>query len=954
MFLQPIGYNRGMQQMHQQLRKAGCEVRFDDLTRLLYATDASIYQIMPEAVAFPRSAADASSLMRAASELGYTLIPRGAGTGLAGGAVGDGLVIDFARYTRQITDLNLEARTVRVGAGVVLDQLNAFLKPHGYWFGPDVATSSRATLGGMIANNSSGAHVPAYGTTDDHLVSIEAVLADGTIAVLGGDSTDLPEHRSKANVIVDRCAAAIEKRFPPGLLKRWPGYGFEPYLRSERRDLARLFSGSEGTLAGMTSAVINIVPLPQRKAIGVLFFDTVEEAMAATVELLDLGASAIEHIDRLLFDQTRGQRTFAKARALMRLDEQPPGAILIVEFFEDIEDRLAALERKNVGTRSLICTDSVEQELVWSVRKHGLSLLTACKGSAKPTPGIEDVCVRPERLPEYVRGLHGILDPLGIEASYYGHAASGELHVRPKVDLHTAEDIAKYRQIADEVSALCLEFKGSIAAEHGVGIARTQYLADHIGPDLMQASRELKELFDPKNRLNPGKIIADGRYSIDTNLRLGAGHEIQLPFEPVFGFIERDGSFVGNLEQCNGCGGCRKDAPTMCPTFIATGEEYLSTRGRANIIRAALERRTSGDDDLFSPELEAALEYCLSCKACKSECPSNVDLALLKAELNHARHQKHGIPLLDRMIANADFLGRLNCGPHAPLVNAVLRARPTRWLMEKTLGFAADRTMPPYTSQRFDRWFKRNGRNGSKSATRGQVILWDDCWTRYNETRIGRAAVKVLEAAGFDVTLADGRKCCGRPAASRGVLDQVRELGNHNIELFRTLGGIEPILFLEPSCYTMFTDEYRQLKFHGADDVAARCILFEQFMFNLLEREPDALPFKSNGRRSVGIHAHCHAKALTDVSFLPKLAGRIPDADARLLDTACCGMAGAYGMLKSKFDLSKKVAEDLVNKINALEPGTTIVASGMSCRHQITDFAHTEPLHMAELLADAL
>lgn len=934
----------------QLTRATDCEIRFDHLNRLLYATDASIYQIMPLGVAFPRSAAQAATLMRAAADAGVPVIPRGAGTGLAGATVGEGLIVDFSRYNRRISDFDLEKRTVRVDPGVVLDQLNAFLKPHGLWFGPDVATSARATLGGMIGNNSSGAHAPVYGTTDDHLLALDIVLPDGTPATVGVNNGNLPQHRAGADRIVDGCARQIEERFPNVLCKRWPGYGLDRYLR-DKGNLSHLICASEGTLALITSAVLKVVPIPGRKRMGLIFFDSVEEALAATVELVDLKPAAIEHIDRLLFDQTRGQRAFKAARALMRLDDEPCEAILYVEFFGEDADKLNELERRKIGRRILICKDAAEQELAVSVRKQGLSLLSACKGPAKTIPGIEDACVVPAKLPDYVRGMREVFGRLGLEGSFYGHAASGLLHIRAKIDLHKAEDITRYRQMAQDVSDLIREFKGSLAAEHGVGFSRAEYMPDQLGPELMQATQEIKNLFDPRNLMNPGKIIPDGVHKIDTHLRYGAGHRIDLPFPPVFGFVERDESFVGNLEQCNGCGLCRKDAPTMCPTFLATGDELMVTRGRANMIRAALEGRTENHDPLYSAELDAALANCLSCKACKTECPANVDLALLKAEMNHARQQRDGVPLVDRLISNAELLGRLNAGLLAPITNTILRLGLTRWLMEKTLGFAADRTMPPYTTRRFDKWFAR--RVSDHRGVRGKVILWDDCWVRYNEPNIGQAAVKVLEAAGFDVILPDGRKCCGRPACSRGVLDMVRDLANHNVDLFRTRGGTEPIIFLEPSCYTMFIDEYCQLKIPGAAEVAGRCYLFEQFVFDLLQRKPNAIPFKKSELR-IGIHGHCHAKALTDASIMPKLAERIPGAKAMLLDTGCCGMAGAFGMLKSKQELSRKVAQNLLDKINAMEPGTTLVASGTSCRHQINHFTDREPLHMAEVLARAI
>lgn len=939
----------------QKLRQfTRCEIRFDDLTRQLYSTDASIYQIEPMGVAFPRSSTEAAGVIRAAADLGINIIPRGAGTGLVGGAVGDGLVIDFSRYNRRITAFDKEKRTVRVGPGVVLDQLNVFLAPHGLWFAPDVATSSRATIGGMIANNSSGARSPVFGTTAEHVLGLEAVLADGRIVEVGEGSDSLPEIREAVDAIVGRHGELIRSRLHDRINKRWPGYGFDRYL-TRPGDLARIITGSEGTLCAVMDAELKLVPVPKRRALSVIFFASIADAMQATVELLDLEPAAIEHVDRLLLDQTRDQLNFRAARDLLQLDQAPCEAFLIVEFFdEDTDDKLDQLSRRSIGLRKLICREPAQQGLIWNLRKQGLTLLTACKGPAKPTPGIEDVCVPPETLPEYVNGLRSILAPLGIQASFYGHAASGLLHVRPKLDLHTAEDISRYRQITDQVADLTLRFKGSLAAEHGVGIARTEYMQQQLGAELMEACRQVKQLFDPGNLLNPGKIIPNGEdYRIDTRLRYGDGYRIQLPFAPLFQFVERDESFVGNLEQCNGCGGCRKGPPTMCPTYLATGEEIMSTRGRANTIRAALDNKFSNNGSvLFSDELDKALEYCLSCKACKSECPSNVDLALLKAEITHARHDAKGTPLIDRMISKADLLGRLNSGPQAPIVNAVLRNRLVRFLMEKTLGFAAERTMPPYTTERFDKWFARRAAPAHCHPTRGRVILWDDTWVRYNEPNVGKAAVKVLEAAGFEVTLESRRKCCGRPACSRGVLDEVRRLAEHNIGVFRN--GTEPIIFLEPSCYTMFIDEYRQLKIPGADEVADRCTLFEQFVYELLSREPDALPFKAGLVTKVAIHGHCHAKALTDASVMPRLVNRLPGASATLLETGCCGMAGAFGMLRSKLELSKKVGQDLVNKIEACEAGTTIVASGTSCRHQIHYMTDKHPLHMAELLAMAL
>lgn len=980
-----------------------CELRFDDLTRQLYATDASLYQIEPAGVALPRDAAEAASVIGAACDLGVPVIPRGAGTGLAGGAIGSGLIVDFYRHNRGIRDLDLERRTVRVGPGVVLDQLNAYLKPHGLHFGPDVATSSRASIGGMIANNSSGAHVPVYGTTAEHVVGLDVVLANGQVVYIregergrgeegetiasGAKHEAIDALASSANRIVDRCEREIRDRLPAGMLKRWPGYQFDRFLR-RRGDLTQLISGSEGTLAAIVSATLNLVPLPTRRSLAVLFFASVEDAMQATVELLDLQAAAIEHIDRILFDQTRGKMQFAAARALLRLDEEPCESLLLVEFFEEAGDKLAAIEGRRVGCRRpLVLRGEVEQTLVWNMRKAGLTLVTSMKGAAKPTTCIEDAAVRPEQLPAYVAGLRSILGRLGLDASYYGHAATGLLHVRPVIDLHTPEGVRLLRCVSDEVSALVRQFKGSIAGEHGVGIARTEYLAEHLGPELTRASRELKALFDPRNLMNPGKIVGEaldaGRASktmpmpvaagpaplrMDTNLRQGDAPPIELPFTPVLGFFERDASFVGNLEQCNGSGVCLKSAATMCPTYIVTREEVMSTRGRANTIRAVLEGRLGPRDEaLLSPELDAALKPCLSCKACKSECPSNVDLAQLKAELMHAQRKRTGPSLLDRMVAASDWLGRLGCAT-APIANAVIASPFARRMMQAVLGLDARRTAPLYATQRFDSAFKRQhvetskrqnrpyGNTSSTNDDSGQhmrVVLWDDTWVRYHEPGIGHAAVAVLEAAGFEVVLAEGRRCCGRPAFSRGLLDEAAAMGRHNIDLLEKKYAELPIIFLEPSCQSMFIDDYLQLGLAGAADIAQRCVSFEAFVDDAIAA--GRIHFAAAAETiQLAIHAHCHAKALTDVSVLRRLAQRLPQAQVTLLDTACCGMAGAYGMVASNYDLSLQVAEPMVRKMTALPPGTQIVASGTSCRHQIRDLVGVEPLHMAEVLARAV
>jgi Fe-S oxidoreductase len=657
--------------------------------------------------------------------------------------------------------------------------------------------------------------------------------------------------------------------------------------------------------------------------------------------------------------------------------------------------------------------------MVWSVRKSGLSLLTGCIGPAKPVAFIEDAAVRPAQLPDYVRGLQSIMKPLGLTASYYGHAASGLLHVRPVLDIHSTADLKKFRQVADETSALVREFKGSLSAEHGVGIARTEYMRDQLGNRLLEVMREIKRAFDPKNVFNPGKIFADGskpdrhQHRIDNHLRENFTRPLELPFQPVLAFAFKDRSFTGNLEQCNGCGGCLKQSGIMCPTFIATHDEVMSTRGRANIIRAALELRTNGHDPMKSAELDAALSNCLSCKGCTPECPSNVNLALLKAEMLHARWRRDGLPLRERILSNVDLLGKLGC-LMPRLTNRLLSFKAARIAMEKTIGISGRRSLPHYASERFDTWFnrhcrasvsapkafgvhrmepagaERHGRVGQETEragasesnalqkNRGKVILWDDTFVRYHEPHIGVAAVKVLKALGFEVVLLKNRHCCGRPAFSQGNLDAAAKLGKHNISqlLVRRSPGeagstlnyssavalakadqlsTAPILFLEPSCWSMFVEDYGELKIENAEDIAARCFLFEKFVDDLLAKEPEALRFKHESRsRGILIHPHCHAKSILNPAFMATLAERLPGRKATVLDTACCGMAGAFGALAEKYDLSLQVAQRLLDQIDNQPHGTEVIASGTSCRHQITDLTNIRPKHMAELLAEAL
>jgi len=929
----------------QALESTGCPLRMGNLDRVLYATDASIYRVEPSAVAWPRNTSQCSVVVRAAADEGVGITPRGAATGLTGGAIGEGLIIDCSRHLTNIEPMDREGWLIEVGAGVVLDRLNRELAAEGFWFGPDVATASRATIGGMIANNSSGAHAPIYGTTADHIEALEIVMADGSCAWVGKGRHGFEAVRVQAKERIGALREIIEDRLPRDLVKRRPGYDFHRFL-TDPSDLGTLVCGSEGTLCLITSALLRVVPRPARKSLGVVCFSSVTEAMEAMVELAPLKPAAVEHLDFPVFGQSRGRLEFAAVRSLLSLDDKPCESLLLVEFFDENGDRLHELEGLGMGNRVVLCADEDEQELVWDLRRAGLSLVTACVGPAKPTTVVEDACVRPEDLPAFVQGMRKIVAGSGV-TSFYGHVASGLLHIRPTLNLHQIDDIVRLREIAQATSDLVREFDGSISGEHGVGIARTEFLEDHLGPELIELTTDVKEIFDPRSVMNPGKIVDTGRWTMDQDLRLGPDSDLNLPFEPLAAFIPKDLSFVGNLEQCNGCGGCRKAAPTMCPTYLATGDEALSTRGRANILQAALEGQFDGG--VTAPELAEALGSCLSCKACKRECPSGVDLALLKAETLQARHRLMGSSLADRMIAHSDVLGRVGSAT-APLSNAVIGLKVVRRVMEWLLGIDALRSLPPFARERFDHWFENREAGGQRA--RGRVILWDDTWVRYHEPGVGRAAVEVLEAAGFEVVLAEERRCCGRPAASRGLLEMARDLGRHNVALLLSMGEA-PVIFLEPSCWSMFVDDYRQFKIEGSEEVSSRCVLFEDFISGLLNEDRKALPMGSLDGWAA-IHGHCHAKALADPVVAERLLRQVPGLEVQSLETGCCGMAGAFGMMKANRNLSLAVADPLVRQITPLSDDALVVAAGTSCRHQIRDLIGRECLHPAEVLAAAM
>lgn len=924
------------------------DIRTDRLSRWLYATDASIYELIPAGVAFPKNTDEVQQLVVLCANEGIPLIPRGAGSGLGGGAIGEGLIIDLSRYMRNISKVNKEEQSIWVDAGTVLDNLNEFVKPVGLMFGPDVATSSRATIGGMIANNSSGAFVHHYGVTIDHVQAIEIITSTGERQIFDKDT---PETWKKLETIADLVKphiSEIETLFHDGIKKRWPGYALDRYCKNLPCPVP-LFGGSEGTLGIITRAKLNLVPIPGQRTLIVFMFNTMEGAMNAIIPLMNFQPASIEHIDDILFNQTRGQRNFEPVRQLLGLDSEQYKSLLFVEFFDPPQDIINEVLNLKLGQNSLYCKDVQQRNMLWEFRKAGLSLLTGMKGSAKPATGVEDTAVRPEDLHLYVQELSEVMNRYEVQASFYGHASAGLLHVRPVLDLHEPADIKKFRKLAEDVFALVRKYRGTFTGEHGVGMAHSEFMKEQIGENLFQLMAQIKHTLDPQCLMNPGKITDLSRFRFDENLRW---RKLTLPFEPCLAFSAKDDSFIGNLEQCNGCGACRKETPTMCPTYIARGEEILSTRGRANIIRHVIEESAHNPNILHSSELEQALKYCLACRACTVECPSNVNMSLLKAELLHALDTKY-LPRLTRfLLSNIDTFGKI-ASLTPSLANFSLKNKWLRNILERFSGIIAERPLPLYAREPFHRWFYKTY-NGWKTSngTRGTIILWDDCFTRYHEPDIGKDAVKVLTSAGFRVEILPDRSCCGRPSFSVGNLENTRKKGEQNLSILKDRK--EPILFLEPSCFTMFYEDYKELKLESAEMVAENSMLLEEFLVNLLDSDSSALSFSHNKSMQIAIHTHCHTKATRGSAPMKEVLSHIPNAQVQILPSACCGMAGAYGITKDTYELSMDVGKHLKELIEKLPNSIKVIASGTSCRQQISYITNRKAEHFIQVLAQTI
>ena len=942
------------------------EVRFDAVTRALYSTDASVYQIHPLGVVIVKSREDILRTVNLARAHGISITARGGGTSQAGQAIGSGLQIDTSKYYNRILELNAGERWAIVEPGIVLDELNAQLKAHGLRFAPDISTASRATIGGMISNNSCGARSVMYGKTIDHVLELDVILSDGSQvhlrplnqaeldAACQGDSLEASCYRTVRQV-AHECAGEIAKRYPK-VVRRVAGYNLDEFVDGSKPfNLAKIIVGSEGTLGMITAAKINLVPLPKEKAVLAIEFDELLDALAATPVILRHKPSAIEVMDSFILNHARENPAMDRMRrAILQTDN--PGALLNVELYadraEDLLPRLEAIERdlkpfKCVYRRLLPLT---EQARVWGFREASLGLSMAMKGDEKSLSFVEDTAVKPEVLRDYIDDFLAMIRRNGSSSGVYAHASVGCLHVRPVVNMKTAEGVAKFEAIATESADLVLKYGGALSGEHGDGLVRGPFMEKMFGSALYQAFRTVKHTFDPQGVFNPGKIVDCP--PLTTNLRYGAAYK--TPDPPTYFDYSEYGGFGRAVEMCSGVGACRKKLEgTMCPSYMATRDERDVTRGRANTLRLAMTGRLA-ESGLDEEGVLETLDLCLECRACKAECPVGVDVARFKSEYLAEHWRKHGIPVGKRVLGNVRALSKV--GSHfAPLSNSVAASGIGRWMNEKLFGIDRRRIPPAWAKETFEARFARRDRRGGPSGPHGsRTILFNDTFTNYNEPEIGVAAAAVLDAAGIDVHLLP-HDCCGRPLISTGQLDQARVLARKNAgALFEAASRGEKIIFLEPSCLSAVREDAPALlrgeEQRRAQVVADACVLFEDYLERELAEGRASLALKA-GPAAIVLHGHCHQKSMGLVPPARALLSRIPSCKVAELDSGCCGMAGSFGYSKDHYEVSYQIGERrLLPAARALKDGELLAAAGTSCRHQVAHFAGVEARHPAVIL----
>ncbi|PYN81797.1 MAG: oxidoreductase [Candidatus Rokuibacteriota bacterium] len=971
----------GVNDLEHELRTAiRGDVRFDAGSRLLYSTDASMYQMEPVGVVIPRDADDVRAAIELAGRHHVAVLPRGGGTSLTGQTVNNALVLDFSRHLDRVLEVNTEELWARVQPGLVQDNLNHHVRPLGLLFGPDTSTSNRATLGGMLGNNSGGSHSIAYGLTVEHVIELTTLLADGSRVVFGEVTPG--EFAAKCRApglegqiyreiarIRETYAAEIQARYPAHW-RRVSGYNLNELVGagsarpgrteggliqarpgSATLNVARLIVGSEGTLVTVLEAKVRLVRRPKATALEVIHYRDIQEALESSQSILETGPYAVELTDKMILDLARNNIEQSQRMAFVQGD---PAAIMIVEYAGDtdaevrakVETLEARRQRERFGYAAHAAHDAGEQQSIWKLRKAGLGLLLGMKGDKKPIAFVEDTAVEPRHLAEFVTRFREIFAKHDTVGAYYGHCSVGCLHIRPVIDLKTPRGLEQVRTIADEIADLVVRFGGTLSSEHGDGRARSPFLERMYGPRIMQAFRELKRAFDPDNRMNPGNIVAPA--GLTDHLRYGTQYTTWEP-TTLLDFSEQ-GGFAASVEMCNGVGACRKTLEgTMCPSYMATKDEEHSTRGRANALRAVLSGRLP-PAEFTGRRLYEVMDLCLECKGCKAECPANVDMAKLKYEFLHHYYQANGLPLRNRLFGRIARMNRL--GSRMPaLVNWVSGLAPSRWALEKLAGIDRRRPLPSLAAQTFTDWFAR--RVPPAAAPRGEVVLFNDTFTTYNVPEIAQAAVEVLEAAGYRVVLVD-RECCGRPLISKGMLAEAREHAAWNVARLAPYArrGVS-IVGLEPSCLLTLRDETVDLvRTDDARAVARQSFLFEEFL--LRERARGlVLAFGGNGRKAL-LHGHCHQKAL--VGTAPTVGAlRWAGFAVEEVDSGCCGMAGSFGFEREHYDISVALGNRrLAPAVKAAPLETEIVAPGISCRQQIQHLAGRRAKHPAEVLREAL
>jgi len=973
----------------QLRRELKGEVLFGRADRGRYATDASIYQIMPIGVAVPRDQHDLLLALEIARSHQVPVLARGAGTSQCGQTVGEALVIDNSKWLNQVIDFDAAARTVTVEPGMVLDHLNAWLKPHGLWFPVDVSTAAQCTIGGMAGNNSCGSRSIEYGNMVHNVAAIDAVLADGTQGRF--QRLDRMEQGGRIGEITaglqrlaQREQVEIAERVPK-VLRRVGGYNIDlfdcqnprAYTDDGIANLAHILVGSEGTLAYSRQLTLSLAPLPAHKVLGVVNFPTFYQAMDMTQHIVKLGPTAVELVDRTMIDPSMSNPAF-KPVIEQALAGQPQ-AILLVEFAGDdhaaLLKKLASLDQlmADLGLRGAVVqmAGATEQKALWDVRKAGLNIMMSMKGDGKPVSFIEDCAVPLEHLAEYTSQLTEVFHKYGTEGTWYAHASVGTLHVRPILDMRRggAKDM---REIAEAASALVRKYKGAYSGEHGDGLCRGEWVAWQYGPKINAAFTEIKELFDPQNRFNPDKIVRPPKMDDAANFRFAPGYS-ELPYRPVLDWSswnvtrnpltgeetaagsggDKSGGLAKLVEMCNNNGHCRKfDAGTMCPSYRVTKDEKHVTRGRANTLRLALSGQL-GSEGLASTEVKEVLDLCVSCKGCKRDCPTGVDMAKIKIEARAAWAGKHGLSLRDRLVG---FVPKY--APYASAVGGLIAWADgipvlSGWL-KKQIGLAPQRSFPR---------FKNAFLNNTRSAAEGkrEVLLFVDTFNNYMEPENARAAQTVLEAAGYKVhfNTVVGQKplCCGRTYLSAGLAGQAKA------EARRTLDALMPfvergiaIVGLEPSCLLSLRDEFLNYGYgEEAKKLAASAYLFEEFLVKEKEAGHFRLDLEPLPGNKVLVHGHCHQKAFDAFRPVQTVLQWIPQIELAAVESSCCGMAGSFGYEAEHYDASIAMAElALLPAVRKAGKDSIVVADGTSCRHQIHDGADTVALHVARVLAMSL